>query len=141
MDRIEELRRLEGAATPEEATMIETNPTTSHPWDAACDREPRCREHWIEDDDWLDATVVMGGSPEGDITYGAKNPIDAAFIAAARNALPKLLDVVEAARATGWNEADGRCWCPESRETTGKPEHEPRCARLRAALAALDSQS
>lgn len=47
------------------------------------------------------------------------------------NALPALLDVVDAARGSGWNEADGRCWCAESREITKAPEHEPRCARLR----------
>lgn len=38
------------------------------------------REH--EDELGLDAVVVWGGSPEGDIEYGARDPRNAAFLAA-----------------------------------------------------------
>jgi hypothetical protein len=123
MDRIEELRRLEGNATP-------------GPWMVADDR---VHEHGAEVA-IIDAGLSVVRTLDDSLIEPADPEADAHFIAAARNAMPLLLDVVEAARQTGWNERDGRCWCPESRETTGKPEHEPRCARLRAALAALDSQ-
>ena len=59
---------------------------------------------------------------------------DARLIVVAVNDYDRLREVEAAAKATGWNEAEGRCWCHESRETTGKPDHDPRCARLRAAL-------
>jgi hypothetical protein len=62
-----------------------------------------------------------------------KHP-DAALIVKAVNDYDRLLEVEAAAKATGWNETDGKCWCLRSREETGAAGHEPRCARLREAL-------
>ena len=72
MDRIEELRRLEREATP-----------------------GRWVSRKIEDakDDWW--SIDAPGDPPSLALVG---PEDAAFIAAARNAMPLLLEVVEAAR-------------------------------------------
>ena len=129
MDRIEELRRLEGAATP-------------GPWSVGYDDgsgETSIVAREEEDRLGLDATVVMGGSPEGDITYGAKNPIDAAFIAAARNELPLLLDVVEAARTFTKDWSDPAFDAPTGAAAVDRDEFN--VSRIRAALAALDSQA
>lgn len=54
--------------------------------------------------------------------------------------LEDLLAFIEAARslhATGWNDADGKCWCLRAVEETGSP-HIGRCLRARAALNAFD---
>ena len=101
MDRIEELRRLEGAATP-----------------------GRWVSRKIEDakDDWW--SIDAPGDPPSLALVG---PEDAAFIAAARNAMPLLLEVVEAAREIvddGIEHEETACQCADHR-------------RLRAALASL----
>jgi hypothetical protein len=44
-----------------------------------------------------------------------------------------LIEAADALRETGWNDADGKCWCDRSVEETGFP-HRDSCLRARAAL-------
>lgn len=64
---------------------------TEGPWEAARDRD-----NWIVGDLWNGLNGMVGGFAAGG---GPQAEADAAFIAAAREAVPRLLDALDAAEA------------------------------------------
>lgn len=125
MRDLSRLRELEAAATPSRWYVGYD--------DGSGETSIVARDH--EDALGLGATVVMGGSPEGDIEFGVGKPADATFIAALRNAAPELLARLDRLEKVA---AAARVMVDDHDETGGHGCHlEP---ELRAALAELDTE-
>jgi len=113
----EKLRELLAAATPGPWVIPETTDSRGKP-------VPNKEEVYAQGVAW--PHVLCFGHDYDE--YGSVEPADAAFIAAARNAMPLLLDVVEAAQFRHHDSPirAGKCVCGQT------------LCSVRAALQALD---
>ena len=117
-----------------DAAMTATKPATPLPWESGMvETEPHCVAFYLI----TQATNIGGWNVAQTLSNKERDAKDAAYIAHAVNAYPRLVAALFCMNHMGGDERDGYCICPRNDGSATDSKHSSGCADVRALLREL----